>query len=197
MKEYKLFSCKFCGTEIKDKYEQRVYCSHSCRIKYQIKIGHFGRLGKIPWNKGISTGIKPWLGKKRSLETIEKFRKSHMGKKHSLEECKKISIANRGEKHYNWKGGITQLDKRIRKINIYCQWRTKIFERDNYTCQECGKRNCYLEAHHIKQFALLLKEFNIHSIETAENCKELWELDNGKTLCVACHNLTKRRRNDV
>jgi hypothetical protein len=37
------------------------------------------KTGQIPWNKGIKSWVKPWLGKKRSLETIEKVRASKIG----------------------------------------------------------------------------------------------------------------------
>jgi len=57
------------------------------------------------------------------------------------------------------------------------EWREKVFERDDWTCQACGKRGGRLQAHHIKPF----KEYPDlrHS------------LSNGQTLCIACHRKTE------
>ena len=53
------------------------------------------------------------------------------------------------------------------------EWREKVFERDNYTCQECGDTKSYLHPHHVKGFALY---------------KELrYDANNGLTLCKNCH----------
>ena len=128
--------------------------------------------------KGINpNGRNPNPGKFiRTPETLKKMSKAHIGQ---------ISC---------WKGGITKLNKLIRHSKKYEQWRSDIFKRDNWTCQTCGKRSCYLEAHHIKEFHLILKENKIFSIEDSLKCKELWSIENGVTLCKYCHNLTKRGR---
>jgi hypothetical protein len=53
-----IIKCKQCG-KVFEGYPsaKREYCSRMCQIKTFI--------GKPSWNKGIKTGIKPWLGKKR------------------------------------------------------------------------------------------------------------------------------------
>lgn len=62
----------------------------------------------------------------------------------------------------------------------YKQWRTAVFERDNYTCQTCGARGVKVNAHHKKPYAYF---------------PELrYELENGITLCVPCHMAVHRRR---
>lgn len=173
-----------------------------------------GKAGTYPtWKLSAETKKKMSIaqkGKKRSPETIAKMKsivrtkewKRHTkenhhdvsgknnpnyGKHHSKETRKKISIAN-GSK----KGWITPLTKAIRKSWKMRQWRSDIFSRDDFTCQDCGGRGNYLEAHHIKQFALIFKENNIKNMEEALNCEELWNLNNGMTLCQYCHNKTKR-----
>jgi len=100
-----------------------------------------------------------------------------------------------GEKHHNWKGGSSFLKKKIWDSLKYKQWRKECMVRDNYTCQECWVRGKVLEVHHHKiNFSQLLIKFNIKSKEEADNCKELWELDLGITLCNNCHNKTKNGR---
>jgi len=85
-----------------------------------------------------------------------------------------------GDKNKNWKGGITPETVKIRNSKEYKEWRTLVFRRDNYTCQECKSMSCkgknvYLEAHHIKPFATHL---------------ELrFDVNNGVTLCKQCHSL--------
>jgi len=100
-----------------------------------------------------------------------------------------------GSKNGNWKGGSNRpLAKLIRESYKYRMWRSAIFERDNWTCQTCNERGCRLEAHHIKRFARILKDSNITSVEQSLACDELWMIDNGVTLCLGCHNLTKTGR---
>jgi hypothetical protein len=142
-------------------------------------------------------------GKFVSKETRKKQRDSHLGHKLSEETKVKISKshiksgANIGEKNGNWKGGVSTFQQRLRKIFRYRQWRSDIFQRDDYACQECGIRSgngkaVYLEAHHIKEFSKILEEYQIKTIEQALDCEELWCLDNGITLCFNCHNKTKK-----
>jgi len=84
---------------------------------------------------------------------------------------KRIDIVK--EKNGNWKGGITTINEKLRKAEEYIIWRWLIFERDNYTCQECGNKGCYISAHHIKPFAT--------------NPKLRLVMSNGVTLCRKCH----------
>jgi len=89
-----------------------------------------------------------------------------------------------GSNNPNWKNGKTKRSQQVRNSEQYIQWRSRVFERDNWTCQTCYKRGCYLEAHHIKSFSDVL-----------DNFRELWNIDNGVTLCEECHELTKQRDN--
>ena len=95
------------------------------------------------------------------------------------------------DKHHNWKGGVSSVRKQFWDSAKYRNWRKKIFERDNYTCQNCKTKGVFLEAHHIKEREKIWQENNIKTLEDAFNCKELWNINNGITLCRKCHNLTK------
>ena len=143
---------------------------------------------KLPypvWNKGLTKDIddrvaQPWLGINRpslSLETRIKMSNSH-------NERVLAGI------HNFWEGGKTKLNIKIRHLLEYRFWREAIFKRDNYICQECGIRSGKLNADHIKPFALILRENEIDSLEKAKSCWELWNVNNGRTLCVSCHKKT-------
>ena len=82
----------------------------------------------------------------------------------------------RGNNHWNWQGGITSEQKRRRNALEYKLWREAVFKRDNYTCVLCGETKKYLNADHIKPFALY-PELRL-------------SLDNGRTLCITCHEQT-------
>lgn len=96
-----------------------------------------------------------------------------------------------------WKGGISILSKRIRRLPEYSIWRNKVFERDNYICKRCGKNKCILHPHHKKSFSDILKNCKIKSVDEAISCKDLWDVLNGVTLCKECHKLTDNYGNKV
>jgi hypothetical protein len=125
-------------------------------------------------------------GKILSQKTKDEISKSHIGMKLSPETLEKIS----GKNNYNWKGGVKLLREKIRALYKYRQWRSDIFERDNYTCQDCGMKGGTLNADHIKSFAVILDEYNIKTTQDAIVCEELWNINNGRTLCVLCHRKT-------
>jgi hypothetical protein len=124
-------------------------------------------------------------GRKLTPEWKEKIRQSALrvgsgkwmkGRKASPELRLKLSLAKRGEKGNNWQGGITPINTKIRNSLEYRLWRESVFERDNWTCVFCGIRGGKLNADHIKPFSLF---------------PELrFAIDNGRTLCVACHKTT-------
>jgi 5-methylcytosine-specific restriction endonuclease McrA len=73
---------------------------------------------------------------------------------------------------------------RIRKTLEYRHWRRAVFQRDAYTCQRCGAKNgqgktVLLEAHHLKSFT--------------RHPRLRFDVNNGQTLCRACHRLISAR----
>lgn len=142
-------------------------------------------------------------GREVSKETRAKISRAHKGKtlseaqKRVLSECKmgsknpaygrvahnkgKPNLACAGEKNWNWQGGITPINHKIRASLEYKAWRESVFTRDNWTCQHCEARSgkgktVVLNADHIKSFALY---------------PELrFDIDNGRTLCLPCHRKT-------
>jgi len=82
-------------------------------------------------------------------------------------------IGCKGNKHYNWKGGITPKNKKIRFSKEMKIWRETVFKRDNYKCQICYENSRKLRSHHIKSFS--------------EYPKSRFDINNGITLCEECH----------
>ncbi len=154
-------------------------------MKYLYKQGH---KQSVETRKKIS---KARMGIKFSEEHKKKLREARKGMKYSLERKQQMSKNQRGIKGSNWQGGITALAGAIRTSFKYRQWRSDVFTRDNFTCQICGLRgSLYLHAHHKKDFSKILKEYNITTLEMALNCEELWNINNGKTVCKKCHKKT-------
>ena len=108
-----------------------------------------------------------------------------------------------GRNHPCWKEvKRRRFDKQLRSIFKYRQWRSDVFTRDEFVCVLCGDGNykgrgehVQLEAdHYPSQFGELVIKFNIKSIEEATGCEELWNLNNGRTLCKKCHDPTRGKR---
>lgn len=125
-------------------------------------------------------------GKSFSEEHRKNLRLSHLGYVPSEEHRNNLSWALRGrvfsiktlakrsgKNHWAWKGGISRWQDRITTSPEYKKWREIIFKRDDYTCQVCGKRGCYLEPHHI--------------MRKADYPEYAYEPENGLTLCHDCH----------
>jgi len=143
-----------------------------------------------------------WKGKKLSKITKEKISESRKGKcvgsdnpfygkDHTKEVKQIISERNKrstGDLAHNWKGGITPIVRLIRASITYKLWRDIIFSRDEFTCQECGKIGGTLNVHHKKSFSSIMQYYEITNKGEALECEELWNLNNGVTLCEECHN---------
>lgn len=47
-----------------------------------------------------------------------------------------------------------------------------------------------LNVDHIISFIEILKVWKIKTLEDALNCPDLWDINNGRTLCLDCHRKT-------
>lgn len=151
---------------------------------------HFKK-GSIPWNKG-----KKGIYTKDSLNLMSKKK---LGKRnpHNKEWNKKIGDSQKGERGNNWgnrgelgnsyKNGLTPLYLQIRHCFKMRQFKDDCYYRDDFICLKCGKRGGNLCVHHIKNFADIIKENNIVSLEMAETCVELWNINNGVVFCKDDH----------
>ena len=126
---------------------------------------------------GFKNGRKPHnLGKRASLATREKISKTRRLKY----------------------GTNASINRQIRNISQYKQWRTEIFKRDNYTCCLCGansankRRRVYLNVHHKIELSQIIKN---KSFEDAIKMPQLWDKENVITVCVDCHKNIHRTLN--
>lgn len=192
MKKLEKKSCIVCEIEFikpincsNKSWSNRRFCSKECTNKYWVGKPNGrkkqGSKNSVPaWNKGLpmKEEQKIKLSKVLSIVAKEKgFGKWMSGKKHTEETRIKQSKSNleRIEKgtHNFYIDGRTPTRVSIRHSVDYKLWREAIFKRDNWTCKDCKQRGIYLEAHHIKPFAFF---------------PELrFAIDNGVTLCTACH----------
>ena len=136
------------------------------------------------------------LGKKHSDEAKKKMIKSRTGMKRSLETRRRMSFNQLGSKNSCWRGGFSDIKDLIRSCSRYKEWRNCIFARDKWTCTKCGAVKTRFEAHHIKKLLDIVRKYNIKTIEEAMECFELWDTENGVTLCKRCHKKIHKRQND-
>lgn len=138
------------------------------------RIGYFkGKKHTEETKKRIGENTIRMFEKNPKLK--EQIAKKLHGIKPSLNTRKKMSESRKGEKSYNWKGGITPENHKIRNSIEFRLWRESVFARDNWTCQKCEQKGYELHPHHIKNFA---------------DYSELrFAIDNGITFCKKCHKL--------
>lgn len=135
---------------------------------------------------GASLGGKTRLGYKHREDTKAKASASH--KKWCAENPDRVaerSIKRRGENAYNWNGGSSRLNVTVRSLYENRKWMNAVKARDGQ-CLRCGLTD-NLEAHHIVELADLIETHGVKTAEDARNTPELWDLENGETLCRPCH----------
>jgi hypothetical protein len=158
-------TCRLCGKVFKTKSHllekgRGVFCGKPCQVRYlQINRG--------PRSEETKEKLRAYrgennhrYGKKLTAEHRENIRKSLVG------------ILS-GDRHPNWKGGITIPSVAARNGYDYKLWKRAVLARDGHRCIMCGGTEPRLHVHH-----------NIHWSE----CPDVrYDVDNGATLCVDCH----------
>ena len=157
--------CHYCKKSFKPKKLWSKYCSQDCYWKARVGSKRKSRGGRIQKNCLIC-GIQFFVWRSHI-----KHRKG-VGN-YCSRKCLGVANGKRlsGAGHWNWKGGISP---RALSSVKYKNWRTKVFERNNYTCVECGYgKGRILQADHIKSW---------------KDYPELrFDVNNGRTLCKPCH----------
>lgn len=137
----------------------------------------------------------PMFGRKRPkhAKLMKEKMTGRVFSKDTIQKMSKAKIGICGKDHNKWvepnkrKG---TLNKNIRRLPQMKHWREVIFERDQYTCQICNKKGIKLQADHIKALCILIEEFYIENLSDAIEEQRLWDIDNGRTLCIDCHKAT-------
>jgi 5-methylcytosine-specific restriction endonuclease McrA len=177
--------CKKCG---KCKTEDNPYCL-SCNNCDKCLESYEGYKSTKFWNSIL--GIR-WCNacyetavKKHNDERLEKEEEKNRIK---LEKENKLQqqIEEEFKVQENKISRYRLLRKQIEQMPIYERWRQDVINKCRNRCQMCGNNN-NLEVHHRISLYLLLKQFNINSIEQAFENKHLWNIDNGEVLCKECH----------
>lgn len=155
---------------------------------------------KTVFRKPYTCSKKVWEASKYCSKTCNLLSYPSRAEKVCIECKKTFSVRNYrkdtahfcsqdcSHKHRN--SGKYKADYAIRRYPIYQEWRISIFERDNYTCVTCDVRGGELHADHIKPFAIIIYENKLDTLEKMILCKELWDTENGRTLCASCHRKT-------
>ena len=161
-------TCLACGKEFTVspvRKDTAKYCSTNCQYSHQMKY-------KVKYFNCAECGIKFSLPPSHATRNKETFCSLHCS---GSFYGKLRDFA--GSSNPSWKGGVTPQHVLIRTSAKYAQWRTSVFKRDNYTCIWCGQHGGHLEADHIKEFSVYPDL--------------VFDLNNGRTLCIPCHKKTE------
>jgi hypothetical protein len=168
--------------------------SHAESIRKSKKIGRpkftVPQEGIDRYLQGVSSVT---LGKEYGVTaaTIRTSLKKQGIKVRTYEEAHKAGLLSKCQSAYHqgvsvedWKGyKVNDTQRQLRSVE-WKQWRTAVYERDNYTCRICGdSRGGNLEPHHIYQ--------------RAKYPERIFDVDNGITLCTPCHWAIRRKEDEM
>lgn len=175
------FKCDYCGQEskmIESEYNRRNkknhYCSKECSHKHKGLL--FSKENHPNWKGGEMITRCDYCEKEIAVPKSRFYKnKNNFCSIKCLGKYK--SINNIGENNPNWNPDITDEEReRERNIEGYTDFIKKVLERDNYTCQCCGKKE------------EVSGKLNVHHLDGYNWCIEKrTDETNGITLCEECH----------
>lgn len=154
--------------------------TRSCGCTNNIAGERFGRLVAVePTSNRLHGGVV-WLCLCDCGAVAYVTRHSLIGEGTKSCGCIRSEVASDrassfvGDMNPNWNPSLTDDERAIkRQWAGYAKWRRLVLKRDDHTCQRCGARDCEHAAHHIENYA--------------DNPELRTSVENGATLCVACH----------
>jgi 5-methylcytosine-specific restriction endonuclease McrA len=185
-----ILTCNQCGKEYQNTHKTK-YCSRSCYYLHQKAYPNKG----VYKNQGMGI-VKQCMICKTSFEWFSGVKKI---KKYCSQPCyyemkrvrkdrvklteemrERIRLSKLGSNNPQWRGGTSPERDKARKTRQYREWRTAVFQRDNYTCQFCG----------VKSGMGKRVNFNAdHIIPWWQSIEKRFDLSNGQTLCETCHRI--------
>jgi 5-methylcytosine-specific restriction endonuclease McrA len=195
------------STDVPKSYHNAAHRCYHVTSRVEVQCSECG----TRWMKSKYT-LPEWQGRCRSCaqkfegaKPERKAAKSKLAREQVLRQggvpnaVKLTSERTRGENNVNWKngkrgpaasnwrGGHYPKAKSIRNSEAYREWRTAIFQRDDFTCQLCSDRGGRLHVDHYPvPFSHIFNEFVELNID-AKDHPPFWDTDNGRTLCESCH----------
>jgi 5-methylcytosine-specific restriction endonuclease McrA len=201
------FTCDHCGKTHEGRFDKRRrFCDRRCIQSHAYIPRPRQRSIDVPClTCGKIVHVMPWRQKKYKkhfccAEHAHEYRRNNTlvitcgycekpfkttpsavrlrNRKNCSKKCH-FALKTRAARERHASGVVTQhqIDRALRYCKEAIEWRNAVFERDDYTCQRCGERGGYLEAHHDLPFAYFPEQ--------------RFELLNGMTLCRPCHDLTR------
>lgn len=189
------------GVKFSDVHKQKLSESNTKEIKQKRvetrkKNGWFKDIEEVKRRqKEAKRGCNPWNHFKNPDIVKEKIRNTLKGhpcykseeRKKNISKAKtgghlseitkkKMSATRQGIQLKDWTEFLSPIRSRIYQSKNFDVWRRSIFQRDDWTCQDCYIKGGSLHAHHIRKFSKypLLR----------------FDVDNGITLCKPCHEKT-------
>lgn len=195
------------GFHLSEEHRRKIAIANTGRklnaeTKRKCGLANIGRKISEETREKLKKRIPYWLGKKRGRIHTEEWKRElsrRLKEKpiYCLKQIAKIGELNKGKfgKNHPCFKEIKKhpFHKSIRELYKYRQWRFSVFKRDGFRCVLCGKSG-YIEADHYPiRFITIIRKYTIKTLEQAINCKELWDIKNGRTLCVKCHKANFKR----
>lgn len=189
-------TCLTCGAHFRVspsrvKKGEAIYCSHVCArsdqnrkiVRKDGKITYIApRESRLCAGCGATFSMSRYLARTRTVAYCSQQCKSQALRRAHSKTCRECgesfyrSPSRRKEDYCSLRCRSTAIRKNnlaVRTSARAVDWRNAVFARDNYTCCHCGARGSKLNAHHILGWTA----YPAHR----------FDLSNGITLCVSCH----------